>query len=70
MAEPEDPRVLQGKLRKRRGVSKASITRIASKVGDLEADITSTNKCNKAKQLLVRLNEANSSYRQCHLALL
>ncbi len=67
----QDPRVLTGNLRKRRGVSKASITRINSRLTALEADTSGTiNKVNQSKQLLTKLNEAASSYEKCHLALI
>ena len=69
MAEPE-PRAVPRNLRKRRGVTKASITRVASRVDALEADATETNKANVAKLLLKSLRGASSSYEQCHMSLI
>ncbi len=63
MADP-DPCVIPGNLRKRRGVSKASITRIDLRLTALEADTSGTvNEVSQSKQLLSKLNEAASSHK-------
>ena len=65
-----EPRAAPGNLRKRRGVAKASITRVASRVDALEADTTEANKANVAKLLLESLRGVSSSYEQCHMSLI
>jgi hypothetical protein len=38
MGDPPDPRVVAANLRKRRGVAKASVTRLITRVGKLEGE--------------------------------
>ena len=70
MADPDMP-VTVGNARKRRGVCKASITRIETRLTTLEAETCSALvKATQAKLLLAKLNEADSFYETCHLAII
>ena len=68
MSDP-DPRVLSN-LRKRRGVVKASMTRLDTRMRTLEEATDQPNTKNSAKQMLSRLNEASAEFKQIHLSLI
>ena len=68
MGDP-DPRVVAANLHKRRGVAKASITRLITRVASLEGDADVPNLGNAAKQLLKRLQDASAEFKQAHMSL-
>ena len=68
MSDP-NPRVLSN-LRKRRGVVKASMTRLDTRMRTLEEATDQPNTKNAAKQMLSRLNEASAEFKQIHLSLI
>lgn len=67
MGDP-DPRVAAN-LRKRRGVAKASVTRLIARVANLEGDSEVPNVGNAARQLLTRLQDASTAFQQAHMSL-
>ena len=68
MSDP-DPREIS-KFRKRRGVAKASITRLSSRLGTLEGEVAQPNTKNSAKQMLSKLEEASTEFKQAHLTII
>ena len=67
MGDP-DPRVVAN-LRKRRGVAKASVTRLITRVANLEGETDVPNVGNAARQLLTRLQDASTGFKQAHMSL-
>ena len=66
MADPSE----LSKLRRRRGVAKASITRIESRLTDLEGDPDRPNVRDSARQMLAKLKEHDADFKTIHLTLI
>ena len=66
MADPSE----LSKLRRRRGVAKGSITRIESRLSDLEGDPGRPNIRDSARQMLAKLKEHDADFRKNHLTLI
>lgn len=58
------------KLRKRRGVAKASITRIDTRLGTLEGDAEHPSTRDSARQMLAKLKEHDAEFRKLHLTVI
>ena len=57
-------------FRKRRGVAKASVTRLITRVANLKEETDVSAVGNAAKQLLTRLQEASAEFKEAHMSLL
>ena len=64
MGDPPDPRVVAANLHKRRGVAKASVAHLITRVGKLKGETDLPNIRNTAK-----LQEASAEFKQAHLSL-
>ena len=56
-------------LRKRRGVSKGSVTRLHARVAELESDLSNPDTRDSAKRLLEKLEGHDKEYRNRHMAI-
>jgi hypothetical protein len=57
-------------LRKRSGTARSSITHIGNRLRELESDPEAVGICNRAKQLLLKLNKADSDFRDMHFRII
>ena len=55
--------------KKRRDIAQASLTRIQTKVTDLEGDSTQPSTAEAAKQLLSKLEKLDADFKEHHLAI-
>ena len=69
MSTDTDPKRALSNLKKRRGVAKASISRLENKSRELERDHDLPATKHAAKQMLTKLQEATTSFRQVHLSI-
>lgn len=58
------------KLRRRRGVAKASITRIDTRLGTLEGEADRPSTRDAARQMLAKLKEHDAEFRRIHLTVI
>ena len=58
------------KLRRRRGVAKASITRIDTRLGTLEGEADRPSTRDAARQMLAKLKEHDAKFRRIHLTVI
>ena len=66
MADPNE----LAKIRRRRGVAKGSITRIGTRLYQLEGESDRPNTRDTARQLLAKLKEHDADFKRNHLALI
>ena len=69
MSTDTDPKRALSNLKKRRGVAKASISRLENKSRELERDHDLPATKNAARQMLTKLQEATTGFRQVHLSI-
>jgi len=69
MSTDTDPKRALSNLKKRRGVAKASVSRLENKSRELERDHGLPSTKNAAKQMLTKLQEATTGFRQVHLSI-
>ena len=65
----EEARALSN-LRKKRGTAKSSVTRIGNRLRELEADPGAAGAPDRAKQLLRKLDDADSDFKALHFQVL
>ena len=65
----EEARALSN-LRKKRGTAKSSVTRIGNRLRELEADPGAADAPDRAKQLLRKLDDADSDFKALHFQVL
>lgn len=66
MADPSE----LAKIRRRRGVSKGSITRIETRIHQLEGESDQPNIRETARQMLAKLKEHDADFKKNHLSLI
>ena len=64
-----EARVLSS-LRKKRGASRSTVTRLGNQLRDLESDPEAAGASDRAKQLLVKLDDADSDFKTLHFQVL
>ena len=65
----DEARVLSS-LQKKRGASRSAVTRLGNQLRDLESDPEAAGASDRAKQLLVKLDDADSDFKKLHFQLL
>ena len=65
----DEARVLSS-LRKKRGAARSSVTRLSNRLKDLESDPEAAGASDRAKQLLLKLDDADSDFKTLHFQVL
>ena len=66
----EEVALVLGQLRRRRGVTRSSITRLVNRLKELEATADQPATPGHAQQLLSKLNDLDSSFKELHMQII